>query len=140
MHQRMIASMLTLALVVMIPAMAQPQDAPARMSVKQLGVGTGVGEDRNLVGESDSFPVDTRVWFWTRVLGGGEEGDYVRHVWFHDGEEVLNFGGLRVGSPSWRTWTNKILGPGSEGEWRVEVRDPQDRVLASKTFRCVSAP
>ncbi len=138
--QRMTALLLVIAFAGLLPASAQqddPQDPP-RMSVRELGVGTGVDEDRNLVGESDSFPVGTRVWFWTRVLGGGRDGDFVRHVWFRSDEEVLNFGGLRIGSPSWRTYTNKLLGPGSEGEWRVEVRDPENRVLASKTFRCTA--
>ena len=43
---------------------------------------------------------------------------------------------LVVGSPSWRTLSRRLLTPGSEGDWVVEVRDAEGHVLARHAFRC----
>jgi len=103
------------------------------LTVVESGVGAAV-ENRVLVGESDRFQVGDEVWFWTRVKGG-EEGDRLHHVWVKDGEEKLILG-LAIGGSHWRTWSHKMLHPGSEGEWRVEARNQEGTVLASETFLC----
>ena len=104
------------------------------LSVARSGVGTDV-VDRQLVGQSDSFAVGTRVAFWTRITGG-RPGETVRHVWIHDGRLVGTVD-LPIGSPSWRTQSRRTLAPEAEGDWVVEARDVGGRVLARHEFRCV---
>jgi hypothetical protein len=108
-------------------------DSSSRLSVPRFGVGTEVIE-RELVGRSGTFGVGAAVTFWTHVVGG-RRGDTIRHVWFHDGREVVATA-LPVGSPSWRTQSRHTLAAGSEGEWVVESRDSEGRLLASQQFRC----
>ena len=116
------------------PEVPAADDARAlRVSVSRSGVGTDV-VDRQLVGLSDTFPVGTRVAFWTHVTGG-RPGDTVHHVWFHEGR-TAGAVDLAVGGPSWRTHSRRTLAPGAEGDWVVEVRDVEGRVLARHEFRC----
>lgn len=117
------------------PAPTEPTAAePSRLSVPDSGVGTGV-VNRQLQGQSDRFTEGTQIWFWTRVMGG-ETGDHVRHVWFHDGRQISSVD-LRLGGPHWRTQSRKTLLPDSVGRWAVEARDTDDRVLAREEFVCV---
>jgi DUF2914 family protein len=97
------------------------------------GVGTGV-VDRRLVGESDTFAVGTRVTFWTRVAGG-RSGDTINHVWFHNGVRIGTTS-LRVSSADWRTQSRQVVTP--EGQWAVEARDAEGRVLARHRFRAAT--
>ena len=90
--------------------------------------------DRRLVGESDTFVVGTRVTFWTRIAGG-RGGDTINHVWFHNGVRIGTTS-LRVGSADWRTQSRQLLTP--EGQWAVEARDAEGRVLVRHTFRAAT--
>jgi cytoskeletal protein RodZ len=118
-------------------AVEKPKAADAaapHLLVTGSGVGTDV-VDQQLVGRSDTFAVGTRVAFWTQVTGG-RPGDTIRHVWTHHGrtEGAVD---LRVGRASWRTQSRRMLAGGAEGDWVVEARDPEGRVLARHEFRCV---
>ena len=96
--------------------------------------GSGVGSkvvDKRLVGESDTFALNTRVTFWTRIAGG-RAGDMVSHVWFHNGVRIGSTS-LRVGSSDWRTQSRQLLTP--DGQWAVEARDADGRVLVRHSFR-----
>jgi cytoskeleton protein RodZ len=113
-----------------------PAAAPeSTLSVPQMGVGTGIVE-RNLVGQNDRFPVGTRVWFWTRIVGG-RDGDRVRHAWRHDGRVYMN-ARLPIGGSHWRTYSTLELPAGTEGEWTLEVHGEEGAVLAQTTFVAVS--
>jgi cytoskeleton protein RodZ len=101
-----------------------------RLSVTGSGVGSKV-VDKRLVGEADTFALNTRVTFWTRIAGG-RPGDTVSHVWFHNGVRIGSTS-LRVGSSDWRTQSRQLLTP--DGQWAVEVRDADGRVLARHSFR-----
>jgi len=103
------------------------------MTIEEYGVGTAV-KKRRLVGESDRFAAGTRVWFWTRVEGG-TAGDRIDHVWLEGGEEATRIS-LKVGGSTWRTYSAKVLRAGSSGEWAVEARDAEGRVLARREFAC----
>ena len=46
---------------------------------------------------------------------------------------------LNVNAAQWRTQSRRLLPEGSTGEWTVEARDPEGRVLASAAFSCVPA-
>jgi hypothetical protein len=130
-----VACALVLAIAAWTGSVAQDDGAGLRVTTS--GVGTGI-EDRELTGQADRFPEGTQVVFWTRVEGGAA-GDTVDHVWIRDGEEVVTIG-LSVGSPNWRTWSRKTLHRGAAGDWRVEARDREGRVLASAEFTCEAAP
>ncbi len=104
--------------------------------VEEHGLGTGVDEQRNLVGRATTFSEGQQVWFWTRIVGGSP-GQRIQHVWVKDGEDVVTIG-LSLGGPHWRTWSKKWMHPGSAGSWRAEVRDAQGEVLASEEFVCTA--
>jgi hypothetical protein len=104
----------------------------SRLTISEHGVGTEV-VDRELRGKAESFPEGTRVFFWTRVLGG-EEGDRIHHVWIKNGKELKI--GLNVGGSHWRTHSIKTLHEGSAGDWVVEARDYEGNVLAHQAFVC----
>ncbi len=118
------------ALAVALNVVAQEQTG---LTVPKHGVGTAV-VDRELEGRGESFPEGTKVWFWTKVVGG-QDGDRIRHVWSHEGQEMLRIG-LSIGGSHWRTYSNKTLHAGLTGAWSVEAWDDQDRVLARQTFEC----
>lgn len=115
------------------PPVPEPDDAPARLSVPEHGVGTRVVNHR-LVGAGDRFAEGTRVWFWT-LVHGGSSGDTIRHVWIHEGRETNSIS-LTIDGWHWRTHTRKTLSRGSAGHWTVEARDAAGRVLARSEFEC----
>lgn len=108
--------------------------SPAGLSVPDHGVGTGVAK-RELIGAGNRFGEGAEVWFWTRVEGGSR-GDKIYHVWIHSGVEVARVS-LSIGGARWRTYSAKVLGPGTTGDWAVEARAESGRVLARREFVCV---
>jgi len=130
---RFVVAATVLLILAVGPAGAQDE---GQISVSDYGVGTEV-VDRELKGKSDRFEEGTQVVFWTRVVGG-QSGDRIRHVWFRDTEEVVSIG-LTLGGPHWRVYTRKTMHPGSGGQWAVEARDAEDRVLARAEFTCEPA-
>lgn len=105
-------------------------DPGARLSITEFGVGTGV-ENRTLVGRGDVFAAGGRCVFWTRVVGG-RAGDEIHHRWLLDGE-VVRTARLSIGGPHWRT--HSAMRPEAAGDWVVEARDAQNRLLASAAFQ-----
>lgn len=110
----------------------EPVPSPG-MTIPDFGVGTGV-VNRQLVGRSDRFAEGTSVTFWTRVLDG-QRGDVIEHVWLRDGRRVWTFQ-LNIGGPHWRTQSRYTLRQGSTGDWTVEARDRDGRLLARASFVC----
>jgi hypothetical protein len=131
--RKRIAILLALACIPLGSWSVEEGNGPGEMSVEAYGVGTGV-VDRELEGEASQFAEGDKVWFWTRVVGG-RQGDRIEHVWLRDGEEMLTVG-LVIGGSHWRTWSNKLLHPGSGGAWAVEARDATGNVLARAEFAC----
>jgi cytoskeletal protein RodZ len=108
--------------------------SPARLSIEEHGVGSGVS-NRQLLGASGEFVEGSVVWFWTHVQGG-HRGDRVQHVWLREGREI-GIIPLRVAGEQWRTQSRRKMGVGSAGRWTVEARDVEGRVLASTSFDVV---
>lgn len=108
----------------------------AHLSITEYGVGTRV-ENRRLVGKGVRFAEGSEVWFWNRITGG-EPGEQIRHLWMH-GNEVVGSVVLTLGGPHWRTYSRRILPPGSPGSWSIEARDAEGRVLARQEFLCEPA-
>jgi hypothetical protein len=109
------------------------ESATGDLSVPEFGVGRRI-VNLKLEGESDRFAPGDRVCFSTRVLGG-RRGQVIRHVWIYEGRTQQTIT-LRLGSPDWRTHTNKTLG--HAGGWAVEARDEKGRVLARADFTCAT--
>jgi cytoskeletal protein RodZ len=106
----------------------------AALSVADFGVGTTV-RSRQLVGRADRFEEGSQVAFWTRVTGG-QPGDVISHVWFHEGQAVMR-ADLEIGSADWRTFSRRVLPDGATGDWLVEARGPDGGLLARLEFSCV---
>jgi cytoskeleton protein RodZ len=119
------------------PNLDRAETARSHLSVSESGVGTGV-VDRQLIGQSDSFPEGAKVWFWTRVVKG-ESGDVLRHIWLYEGQTV-KIAELTVGGPHWRTYSVYDLAGDSAGRWVVEARDSDGQVLAREEFFCQPKP
>jgi len=104
---------------------------PDRIRVTASGVGSGV-VDRRLVGQGTRFEEGSTVFFFTRVVDG-TPGQKLRHVWLHE-DRVIQSIELTLGSAHWRTYSSKTLLV--KGNWTVEARGADDRVLARADFRC----
>lgn len=111
-------------------------DAGAELRLVDAAFGLGVNAGR-LRDAADTFVEGERVYFWTRV-DGAPEGEHtpLRHVWFWRGREVQTIT-LSLKGPSWRTWSYKTLFGGLAGEWRVEARDAEGRLLGARAFTCL---
>jgi hypothetical protein len=134
---------LALAVAPRPPEPSPPPQPPApagtsagHLTVGESGVGTSVIHHR-LVGRGNQFREGTVVWFWTYVVGG-RPGDKIRHVWLHGGRSIAE-AELNVNTAQWRTQSRRPLPEGSTGEWTVEARDAEGRLIASAAFTCLPA-
>jgi transcriptional regulator with XRE-family HTH domain len=107
---------------------------PPGITVPEFGVGHRI-VDRRLEGRGERFEEGSVVWFQTRAVGG-KRGGTIRHVWLRDGRAVQTVD-LELGGSHWRTHSRKTLW--GAGEWAVEARDSEGRVLARSEFVCVPA-
>jgi len=114
-------------------ALLAPLGASAQsLSVAESALATGV-VDRMPTGQAMTFPANVeRVYAWTRIQGA-EGQTMIHHVWIHDGVERADLE-LTIGGSPWRTWSNKAIPPEWAGDWRVEVRDANGRVLDTIRF------
>ena len=114
-------------------ALLAPLGASAQsLSVAESALATGV-VDRMPTGQAMTFPANVeRVYAWTRIQGA-EGQAMIHHVWIHDGVERADLE-LNIGGSPWRTWSNKAIPPEWAGDWRVEVRDANGRVLETIRF------
>ena len=123
---------------------AQDQKAatPAASSTAALSaevqVCTGI-TDRMPTGNAANF--DTAVgmlYCWSKITGG-TGADSVKHIWMHDGKEMLTVD-LAVKSASWRTYSQKRILPQWTGNWEVRVVDAGGATLKSATFTIGASP
>ena len=115
-------------------AAAPRADADLRLVDAAFGLGVSGGRLRDA---ADTFVEGERVYFWTRV-DGAPAGEHtpLHHVWIWRGREVQTID-LSLKGPAWRTWSYKTLFGGLAGDWRVEARDAEGRVLGSRAFTCL---
>jgi hypothetical protein len=133
-HCRRIVAIAGLSMLVALAPAPLPAQESTGLLIGEHALGARI-VDRELVERGDTFAEGSRVYFWTRVVGG-QPGDRIQHVWIHGGKEVVTVG-LGVGGPHWRTYSRKMLHPGSIGAWVVEARSPDGEVLARAEFNCV---
>lgn len=85
------------------------------------------------VDEGTSFPVSVgKLYCFTKIVDvpGPTE---VTHVWYYGNTERARVT-LSVDSPSWRTYSAKIIQSHEIGEWHVDVLGPAGERLASVPF------
>jgi hypothetical protein len=106
--------------------------AEMKLKVDQMDFCAAVRE-RSPIGVADSFPSDiSAIYCFTRVAGA-QDTTAVVHRWFRGETRVVDVD-LPVCSGLWRTWSRKRMLPGWQGQWHVDVVDPDGSVIASKRF------
>jgi len=109
-----------------------PISAAAKMSVSRYAFARDVTA-REPSGEAKVFPSSAgEVYFFTQLVDIGPAVD-IYHVWLHEGVEAARVP-LNVEGPSWRTWSKKKIIPQYKGNWTVEVRTFDDKVLLAASF------
>ena len=89
--------------------------------------------DRAPVEAGSSFPASVGKLFCFTKMTGALNPTHVTHVWSFDGTERARVE-LEVNSPSWRTYSSKIIENHETGAWRVEVVDSAGNVLQTLNF------
>jgi hypothetical protein len=105
----------------------------AELTIARLVVGTGV-ENSEPVGVAETFPVSTeRVYCFLEATNIAKDTE-VCFVWVYGQKEMLKTTlPLKMGA-KWRTYANKNLRE-LKGEWKVEIRDPDGKVLKDVKFK-----
>src|SRR5688572_22843459 len=93
-----------------------------------LKVGTAV-ENKEVVGEAESFPATTPQLVAWSLIEGSETPTTITHEWVHNGVTVATVN-LDVKSARYRT-NSRITISDRTGSWKVEVKDSSGAVLAS---------
>ncbi|MDZ7780254.1 MAG: DUF2914 domain-containing protein [Gemmatimonadota bacterium] len=130
--ERPLVAALIAAAVVCAPLRAQDPE-PGGVDVTTAVVATGV-EDREPVGEAQTFPADVGELYFYTVLEGAFDEREVEHVWERNGEETARVS-LTVRGPHWRTWSAKTIPADWTGEWEVRVEDQDGTVLRRVSFQ-----
>ncbi len=103
------------------------------VAITRLAVGTGV-ENRELRGAAERFPLDTEKVYCLLEAANIPRDMEITLLWFNGDKEVGKFSLPLKKGPRWRTWAFKNL-RGLKGEWKVEVRDPDGKVLRDARFK-----
>jgi len=105
---------------------------PSNLQVEVATVSKDV-VDRAPVEAGSSFPASVGKLFYFTKITGALNPTHVTHVWSFDGNERARVE-LEVNSPSWRTYSSKIIENHEVGAWRVEVVDSAGNVLQTLDF------
>ena len=102
-------------------------------TIARLVVGTGV-EKAEPAGVAETFPASTeKVFCFLEAIDISKDTE-VSFVWVYGQKEMLKATlPLKMGA-KWRTYANKNLRE-LKGEWKVEIRDPDGKVLKDVKFR-----
>jgi len=125
---------------IILPAYAQEkakqEGAPKEMApfaVKRLVVGTGV-ENGEPVGAAETFPASTEKVYCFLEANDIAKDTEVSFVWFNADKELSKFSvPLKEGS-RWRTYAYKNLRE-MKGDWKVEIRDSEGKVVKDVKFK-----
>jgi hypothetical protein len=102
-------------------------------TVKRLVAGTGV-ENSEPVGVAETFPMSTeKVYCFLEAADIAKDME-VSFVWSYGEKEMLKtILPIKAGA-KWRTYANKNL-RGMKGEWKVEIKDSDGKVLKELRFK-----
>jgi len=85
------------------------------------------------IGAGTSFPASVgKLYCLTKMVNVKGPGK-ITHIWYHGSTERARIT-LAVDSPSWRTYSSKIIRPQEMGEWHVDVLNPEGEKLLSIPF------
>ncbi len=124
MNMRHLVSGLPVVLCLAVPLLAAEPSATAVVC-------TAV-KDRAPVGAADHFPATVGQLYCFSELKG--VSGQVHHVWFHGDKQVGDVE-LTAKGERWRTWSAKKVPAAWKGDWRVEVRAADGKVLATASFK-----
>ncbi len=130
----LLCSIIILVWIVVPQAYGQEKEKEGPgFAIARLVVGTGV-ENNEPIGAAETFPASTeKVYCFLEATGIAKDME-VSFVWrFGDKEMLKTTLPLKAG-PKWRTYANKNL-RGQKGEWRVEIRDQDGKVLKEVKFK-----
>ncbi|WP_105189407.1 DUF2914 domain-containing protein [Pseudoalteromonas sp. T1lg48] len=80
---------------------------------------------------------DERLVFFTELRG--LQGQQVSHIWYFEEQQVARVE-LGVHTARYRTFSSKRIMPSQVGLWRVELRDNNNKLLATREFRLTAKP
>ncbi|TFB12741.1 DUF2914 domain-containing protein [Candidatus Marinimicrobia bacterium MT.SAG.4] len=123
-----------LALFILIVALIDLK-AQSILKIERIVVSTGM-ENRQPVGESDTFADSVGTLFCYTEIRGTGDSTTVSHVWYH-GENRRADVKLNVRGYRWRTWSTKVIQKDWTGDWRVDVVSTDGKILKSKRFRII---
>src|SRR4030042_5734175 len=115
---------------------AKPEGAPketAPFMIKRLVIGTEV-EQSEPEGVAETFPASTeKVYCFLETTNIAKDTE-VSFVWLYGQKEMLKTTLPIKAGAKWRTYANKNL-RGLKGEWKVEVRSLDGKVLKDVKFK-----
>ncbi len=120
--------------IMVFPAYGQEKSKESiEFTIARLVVGTGV-ENSEPVGVAETFPASTeKVYCFLEATSIGKDTE-ISFVWDYGDKEMLKTTLLLKAGPKWRTYANKNL-RGLKGEWKVEIKDPDGKVLKEIKFK-----
>ena len=105
----------------------------ASFTIQRLVVGTGVDKGEP-VGVAETFPASTeKVHCFLEATNIAKDTE-VSFVWLYGQKEMLKTTLPIKAGAKWRTYANKNL-RGLKGEWKVEIKDPDGKVLKDVKFK-----
>ena len=127
----------TLAMMLITPALGQEQASPAPAASPGITIENAVicqnVVDRAPIGTGDVFSGDIeKVFCFCKVLGASEPTE-ITFNWYFQGS-LKSTVKLPVRSASWRTWSSKTIAPEMTGEWMVEILAADGTPLESIIF------
>ena len=72
------------------------------------------------------------VWCYSEVTG--RRGSVLRYVWYFEGKRIARVL-VNVRGNRWRSYSSKLVNQRHLGDWRVELQDSKERVLARAEFK-----
>ena len=130
----LLTSMVILVWIMIPQAYGQEKSKEsAGLTIARLVVGTGV-ENSEPVGAAETFPASMeKVYCFLEATNIAKDTE-VSFVWSYGDKEMLKTTlPLKAGS-KWRTYANKNL-RGLKGNWKVETKDSEGKVLKDIKFR-----
>ncbi|MBW2058614.1 MAG: DUF2914 domain-containing protein [Deltaproteobacteria bacterium] len=120
------------ALALFLPLLTSQTQAAGPLGVESATICRGVVA-RTPVDPGTSFPVSVgKLYCFTKIVNvPGPTA--VTHVWYYGQTERARVT-LSVNSPSWRTYSSKIIQAHEIGPWHVDVLGPSGEVLTSLYF------
>lgn len=115
---------------------AKPEGAAKEggaLAIARMIVGTGV-ENREPVGAAEKFPISAEKVYCFLEATNIPKDTEITLVWFSGEKEIGKSSLALKQGPKWRTWAFKNL-RGLKGEWKIEAKDADGKVLKEIKFK-----